>query len=103
MSLSKLQEMVKDWEACVLQSTGSQRVGHSTAWLSNNNNLAYGTNTDYFHELPDKICGPSYNKTLSFWDFPGSPEILNSGGSSSVSGWASRSHMPQLRPATAPQ
>ena len=28
MSLSKLQEMVKNREACVLQSMGSQRVGH---------------------------------------------------------------------------
>ena len=27
MSLSKLQEMVKDREACVLQSKGSHRVG----------------------------------------------------------------------------
>ena len=29
MSLMKLQEMVKDREACVLQSMGSQIVGHS--------------------------------------------------------------------------
>ena len=29
VSLSKLQEMVKDREACVLQSMGSQRVGHN--------------------------------------------------------------------------
>ena len=28
MSLSKLWEMVMDREACVLQSMGSQRVGH---------------------------------------------------------------------------
>ena len=28
MSLTKLQEMVKDREACVLQSMGLQRVGH---------------------------------------------------------------------------
>ena len=28
MSLSKLQELVKDREACVLQSIGSQRVGY---------------------------------------------------------------------------
>ena len=28
MSLMKLQEMVKDREACVLQSMGLQRVGH---------------------------------------------------------------------------
>ena len=28
MSLSKLQEMVKNREACMLQSTGSQRIGH---------------------------------------------------------------------------
>ena len=28
MSLSKLQEMVKDKEASMLQSMGSQRVGH---------------------------------------------------------------------------
>ena len=28
MSLSTLQEMVKDREACVLQSMGSQRVGY---------------------------------------------------------------------------
>ena len=28
MSLSKLQEMVKDCEAGMLQSMGSQRVGH---------------------------------------------------------------------------
>ena len=28
MSLSKLQEMVKDREVCVLQSMGSQRVRH---------------------------------------------------------------------------
>ena len=31
MSLSKLQEMVKDREAWVLQSMGSQRVRHSLA------------------------------------------------------------------------
>ena len=30
MSLSKLQEIVKDREACVLQSMGSQRVSHMT-------------------------------------------------------------------------
>ena len=30
MNLSKLQEMVKDREACVLQFTGSQRVGHDS-------------------------------------------------------------------------
>ena len=29
MSLSKLREMVKDREACVLQSMGSQSVGHN--------------------------------------------------------------------------
>ena len=28
MSLSRLQELVIDKEACVLQSMGSQRVGH---------------------------------------------------------------------------
>ena len=28
MSLSKLQELVMDREACVLQSTGSQRIRH---------------------------------------------------------------------------
>ena len=28
MSLRKLQEIVEDREACVLQSMGSQRVGH---------------------------------------------------------------------------
>ena len=28
MSLSELRELVMDREACVLQSTGSQRVGH---------------------------------------------------------------------------
>ena len=31
MNLSNLQEMVKDKEACVLQSTGSQKVGHDLA------------------------------------------------------------------------
>ena len=31
MSLSKLQEMVKDREACMLQSTGLQRVGYDRA------------------------------------------------------------------------
>ena len=30
MSLSKLQETVKDREACCLQSMGSQRVGHDS-------------------------------------------------------------------------
>ena len=30
-SLSKLREMVKDREACVLQSIGLQRVGHNLA------------------------------------------------------------------------
>ena len=29
LNLSKFLEMVKDREACVLQSTGLQRVGHS--------------------------------------------------------------------------
>ena len=29
MNLNKFLEMVKDREACVLQSTGLQRVGHS--------------------------------------------------------------------------
>ena len=29
MSLSKLWEIVKDREACVIQSIGSQRVGHN--------------------------------------------------------------------------
>ena len=28
MSLSQLQELVMDWEACVLQSIRLQRVGH---------------------------------------------------------------------------
>ena len=31
MNLSKLQEIVKDREACVLQSMGSQRVRHDLA------------------------------------------------------------------------
>ena len=31
MSLSKPQEMVKDREACILQSMGLQRVGHDLA------------------------------------------------------------------------
>ena len=31
MSLSKLRESVLDREACVLQSMGSQRVGHDLA------------------------------------------------------------------------
>ena len=31
MSLSKLQELVMDREVCVLQSMGSQRVGHDWA------------------------------------------------------------------------
>ena len=35
MNLSKLQEMVKDREACVLQSKGSHSVGLN--WLNNNN------------------------------------------------------------------
>ena len=30
MSLSKLKDMVKDREACVLQSVGSQGVGHDS-------------------------------------------------------------------------
>ena len=34
MSLSKLQEMVKDREPCVLQSMGSQRVRHQTDWTA---------------------------------------------------------------------
>jgi len=38
MSLSKLQEMVKDREAWVLQSIGSQRVRHD--WELNNNNIS---------------------------------------------------------------
>ena len=29
MSLGKLQELVKDWEAWLLQLMGSQRVGHN--------------------------------------------------------------------------
>ena len=29
MNLGKLQEMVRDREACMLQSMGSQRVGHN--------------------------------------------------------------------------
>ena len=29
MSLSKLQELLKDWEACCVQYMGSQRVGHN--------------------------------------------------------------------------
>ena len=29
MSLRKLQETVKDWEAAMLQSMGMQRVGHA--------------------------------------------------------------------------
>ena len=35
MSLSKLWEMVKEREACVLQSMGSQAVRHSQTGLSN--------------------------------------------------------------------
>ena len=31
MSLRKLQETVKDWEAAMLQSMGMQRVGHARA------------------------------------------------------------------------
>ena len=31
MSLSKPRDAVKDREACMLQSTGSQRVGHDRA------------------------------------------------------------------------
>ena len=31
MSLNKLRKIVKDKEACVLKSTGSQRVGHDLA------------------------------------------------------------------------
>ena len=31
MSLSKLWKIVKDWEVGVLQSMGSQRVGHNLA------------------------------------------------------------------------
>ena len=31
MSFSKLREIVKDWEAGVLQSMGSERVGHDLA------------------------------------------------------------------------
>ena len=31
MSLSKLREIVKNREACMLQSMGSQRVGHDLA------------------------------------------------------------------------
>ena len=30
MSLSKLQELVMDRDACMLQSMGSQKVGHNT-------------------------------------------------------------------------
>jgi len=36
MSLSKLRKIVKDREAGVLQSMGSQRVGDITKWLNNN-------------------------------------------------------------------
>ena len=100
MSLNKFQEMVKDWESWHAAVHG---VAKSWIWLSDwtittVQHMAH--NTDYFHELTDRICGPSSSKTLGFWDFPGSPEILNSWGSSSVSGWGSRSHMLWLKDST---
>ena len=39
MSLSKLQEIVEDREACVLQSMGSQRVGHD--WVTEWQDIEY--------------------------------------------------------------
>ena len=44
ISLSKLQEMVKDREACVLQSKGSHSVGLN--WLNNKKTIYDNTNDD---------------------------------------------------------
>ena len=44
ISLSKLQEMVKDREACVLQSKGSHSFGLN--WLNNNKKTIYDNTND---------------------------------------------------------
>ena len=49
MGLSKLQEMVKDREACVLQFTGSQRVGHSLATGKQNSDADYSAPSNRVH------------------------------------------------------
>ena len=49
MNLSKLQEMVKDSEACKLQSMGLQRVGHDLATEQQQQSLM---NSDLFLSLP---------------------------------------------------
>ena len=49
MNLSKLQEMVKDREACMLQSMGSQKVRHDLATEQQQQSLM---NSDLFLSLP---------------------------------------------------
>ena len=47
MSLSKLQEMEEDREACMLQSLGLQ-LSDMTERLNNNNNKVVGTQLEHF-------------------------------------------------------
>ena len=55
MSLSKLQEMVKDREAWVLQSIGSQTVGHSLVMEQQQTSLSkkcYRSYLDFYQGFP---------------------------------------------------
>ena len=71
MSLSKLQEIVKDREATVLQSVGLQRVGHD--WVMNNNvsrNRSGGSQAMHVFRL--SMCCPKLSQVVVPTDSPSS-------------------------------
>ena len=53
MSLSKLQEIVKDREACVLQSMVSQRVGHNIVTEYQQLGVRHGYMNSYGFNIQD--------------------------------------------------
>ena len=80
MNLGKLQEMVRDREACVLQSIGSQRVGHDLVTKQQHICLMFPTCLIplFWCTFPSGTFFPSYWQTFFSISYSGCHLLINS-------------------------
>ena len=94
VSLSKLQEMVKDREACMLYSPWGCKESDTTEWLNNNNNVQRKISKIInwplmqWHILQTSLCNTNSNSflaCLSMWSWAGK---MDSPFPRLLTGWA---------------